>query len=221
MKLALIIPAYNEDQSIGPVVKQAAEFGTVIVVNDNSTDRTQQVAETNGALVISHSTNKGYEEAINSGFEKARALECTHVITLDADGQHPVEYVPYFIKAFEAGNDLIMGIRSGSSYQRYGEAIFARYTKYRFKRNKSYGPTDPLCGFKGYSMKFYNQVGYFDRSGLVGTELAIRGLVQKVKYHEIGITARYRQHGQSRFAQSLKGELKIFRALFRILLIQW
>ena len=70
-KLAIIIPAYNEENTIFDLVKSASNHGLVIVVNDGSTDNTKKLAEFAGAILINHKDNRGYDSSLNSGFKKA------------------------------------------------------------------------------------------------------------------------------------------------------
>ena len=86
--LAIIVPALNEEKTIENVITRIKEKGTVIVINDGSSDRTSEIAENSGAIVINHSFNKGYDEALNTGFKYAYESGFEYVITFDADEQH-------------------------------------------------------------------------------------------------------------------------------------
>ena len=96
-RVALVIPALNEEKTIYEVVKESLKFGLVVVVDDGSVDQTAKFAELGGAVVVSHEKNKGYDSALNSGFIKAESLGCEYIITLDADGQHNPKLIHKFI----------------------------------------------------------------------------------------------------------------------------
>ena len=96
-KIAIVIPAFNEETTIYDVVQSVEKYGLVIVVNDASIDRTKQMAEDAGAIVVSHKENQGYDGALNSGFLKAEMLNCKAVVTFDADGQHSAEFIEKLI----------------------------------------------------------------------------------------------------------------------------
>ena len=84
-KIAIIIPAFNEEVTIFRVVQSVRGYGEVIVVNDASTDETEKIAEKAGAILVNHKNNEGYDAALNSGFAKAGELNCDVVITFDAE----------------------------------------------------------------------------------------------------------------------------------------
>ena len=86
--LAVIIPAYNEQDSIKEVVKNVIFFGTPIVVNDGSTDGTLKILKNLNIIYINSRFNKGYDKSIEAGIKKAIKLNFKYVFVLDADGQH-------------------------------------------------------------------------------------------------------------------------------------
>lgn len=206
-KVAIVIPAYNEGATIGQVVKLAGKHGTVIVVNDASTDNTNSEAKKMGAVLVNHSRNKGYDGALNSGFIKAYELKCDAVITFDADGQHSHELLPVYIDLLRKGVGLVLGVRPKK--QRVSESLFALYTKFMF------GWNDPLCGMKGYSMSLYADRGYFDSIKSIGTELAFFGIQNKLKFSEVKIPKIKRQDSP-RFHSIYIANLKIIKSLIKL-----
>ena len=97
--LVALIPAYNAQDTLGGVLESLAEFSLpVLVVNDGSGDRTEEIARAGQPLeVLSHPQNRGKGAALLTGMRAARKLGFEHVLTLDADGQHPVESIPEFL----------------------------------------------------------------------------------------------------------------------------
>jgi glycosyltransferase involved in cell wall biosynthesis len=85
---------------------------TVIVVNDGSSDATEEVARLAGAQVISHAVNRGYGGAIQTGLAAAQKLEPRAVVLMDADGQHRVEDVCDLVKPIlDDDADVAVGSR--------------------------------------------------------------------------------------------------------------
>ena len=87
MKAAIVIPAYNEADSIAAVVKAVLAYGTPIVVDDGSSDDTGALATNAGALVVRQEINRGYDAALARGFAKADEIGADIVVSADADGQ--------------------------------------------------------------------------------------------------------------------------------------
>mgnify|MGYP005630510569 CR=1 FL=1 len=164
-KVVIVIPAFNEEDTIFNVVKSVKEYGVVIVVNDASTDNTEQIAIDAGAILVNHKENKGYDGALNSGFVKAEELNCNAIITFDADGQHSPESIKEYIDLLEQGLVVVTGIRN--KFQRVSEYIFSWVAKWRW------GIFDPLCGMKAYHVDLYKELGCFDSYKSIGTELII------------------------------------------------
>lgn len=107
-----LIPAYNEAASIAPVVRDSQLHCSVLVVDDGSSDGTDQIAQRAGAEVLRHERNRGKGAALETGIRHALALGSQAVITLDADGQHDPADIPRFLQAFAAQTgDLIIGRR--------------------------------------------------------------------------------------------------------------
>ncbi len=110
-----LIPAWNEAERIGPIVRGARAYLPVLVVDDGSTDGTAEVARAAGATVVRHPENRGKGAALKTGFAWALEHGYEAVLTLDADGQHDPAEIPKFLAAWEAGaGDLIIGERDFS-----------------------------------------------------------------------------------------------------------
>ena len=115
LKILAIIPAYNEAERIGKVVRGAITHLPVLVIDDGSSDATSQVSENVGATILRQTTNQGKGVALRSGFQYAIKRGYQAVLTLDADGQHDPEEIPAFLKTFQANQaDLIIGERDFS-----------------------------------------------------------------------------------------------------------
>src|SRR5881394_1086849 len=98
MKGLLLIPALNEQHSIGEVVRAAkARIADILVVDDGSSDLTQAAAAAAGAIVLRLETNMGKGEALKVGFRYALEHDCDWVVTMDGDGQHDPEDLVNFL----------------------------------------------------------------------------------------------------------------------------
>lgn len=207
--IAIVIPAWNEERTIADVVKQVIRYGKVIVVDDASTDDTAAKAERAGAIVVSHKKNMGYDEALNSGFEKAYEEGCKYVITFDADGQHNHEIIDTYIEQLvEKGIPLVIGKRPNKA--RFAEVIIGFYAYWRFNVN------DILCGMKGYNMELWLRNGRFDHVKSIGSELGMASIKRGYKFVEVDVPISPRS-GEARFGNRLKGNLRIIKGLLGLI----
>ncbi|MFH0779338.1 MAG: glycosyltransferase family 2 protein [Parcubacteria group bacterium] len=210
MKVALIA-AFNEEQTINSVVRDALRYvDNVIVIDDGSTDSTAELVRQAGAVVLNQEVNQGYDRALQRGFEYAMKIGAHIIVTLDADGQHNPHDIPMLIQPIVSGNaDLVVSQRS--ALNRFAEKIFALYTKHY------YGVPDPLCGFKAYSGHVYEKIGYFDNLSSIGTQLTLQAVALGFKVHLMPVQIKNRADVSRFYTQRLRGNWKIFKAMIKII----
>lgn len=97
-ELLIIIPAFNEEASIGTLLEQLTDnkvqgLADVLVINDASADKTSHISKKYGVTLVSHVFNLGYGSALQLGYKYAVRRKYKYVIQLDADGQHDVSNV--------------------------------------------------------------------------------------------------------------------------------
>jgi glycosyltransferase involved in cell wall biosynthesis len=204
VRVVILIPAFNEAEIIGAVVSTVSLFGEVIVVNDGSTDDTEYVARSVGAVVVSHEANRGYDYALATGLARAVAENFDFAITVDGDGQHDPERIQDFINELLYGADVVIGIRD--RFQRISERVFAGMTKILW------GISDPLCGMKGYRLSKLNASGGLCSYRSIGTEIVIRAARSGWSIRQVSVKTRDR-NGRSRFGAGFLANWLIFRAM--------
>lgn len=137
--LSIIIPVFNEGESIAAVVGDIkngfpVEKVEIVVVDDGSSDQTAERAEKAGAHVIRHSRNKGYGASLKTGI---RHSQKDWVLFMDGDGQHQAEDALKLLLAAE-GNDMVVGQRSKRIYRPFwrlpGKWVLARMANYLLRR---------------------------------------------------------------------------------------
>lgn len=208
-RLAIIIPAHREADTIATVVRAAGRYGDVLVIDDCSPDATGARARAAGATVFANERNLGYEGTLSRGFAEAAALGFSHVVTLDADGEHDPELLASFRRLLiDEHVPLVLGTRPRK--QRISETVMGWYIRVRF------GAHDILCGMKGYDMELWRANNGFDSGGSIGTELAINSLRRGVPFVEMPVRGVPRRD-QPRFARALRANLRIFGALARVM----
>ena len=113
-KLLIVIPAYNEEDSIVPVVEELTTHYPqydYVVVNDGSRDKTAAVCRAHGYRLIDLPVNLGLAGAFQTGLRYAAENDYDCAMQLDADGQHKPEFIAPMLEALEEGNDIVIGSR--------------------------------------------------------------------------------------------------------------
>lgn len=168
-KALVVVPAYNEAESIGAVIAALSEVRErtgstidVVVVDDGSLDGTFGVATTRpypGVRVVSHSVNTGVGGVLQTGFMIALAHGYDYVVQCDGDGQHPVAQIPELVRAAaDKQADLLIGSRfcrdavhvdeSSTALRRFGGWLIS-FALATFGRGAQV--SDPTSGFRVYS----------------------------------------------------------------------
>jgi glycosyltransferase involved in cell wall biosynthesis len=114
MRLAVLIPVFNAEATIGDIIEGVKKFvKDIVVVNDGSRDRTQEILEKKDIVLLTHPENQGKGMALKTGFRYIIKQGFEAVLTLDGDGQHNIEEIPSFIKKAESSPeiDIIIGSR--------------------------------------------------------------------------------------------------------------
>ncbi len=160
MKILVIVPAYNEENSIGGVVRDLMDNfpgGDILVVNDGSRDRTSEIARKLGAKVIDLPYNLGIGGAMQIGFLHALRENYDAAVQFDGDGQHRADQIVKILGPWQSdGADLVVGSRFlsdegfTSSFQR---RIGAKILSYVVSTLILKRITDTTSGFRLYGRK--------------------------------------------------------------------
>ena len=113
MNVCVVIPSYNEAETIGKVIQETKQYiDSVLVVDNGCTDSTAEIARRNGAEVIVYHKKRGYGASQYAGQQAAIKRGFDYILQLDADGQHSPKYIPLLLKAMQEGNyDFVIGSR--------------------------------------------------------------------------------------------------------------
>lgn len=158
-KPCVLIPVYNHEHAVGAVVDAVLAHGLpCILVDDGSSaacaqvlDALQAAAPTQIALVR-HAGNRGKGAAVLSGFRQAAQMAYTHLLQIDADGQHSVADIPQFMAQAERRPQAVI-----AGYPIYDESVpalrlYARYLTHVWVwiNTLSFAIRDSMCGFRAY-----------------------------------------------------------------------
>jgi glycosyltransferase involved in cell wall biosynthesis len=155
----VVIPAYNEEESLPAVLKELSEQTPqhdVLVVSDGSTDRTAEVARDAGVFVAALPFNLGIGGALRTGFMFAVRHGYERAVQFDADGQHDPLAVQLLLDRLDAGADMVIGSRFAEGGAVTYEVSRVRRQAMRFLQwlvrvlvRQRF--TDTSSGFRGFS----------------------------------------------------------------------
>ena len=199
MKVA-VIPAYNEELSIGSVVLKARRYvDEVIVVDDGSEDDTSLVAREAGAKVIRNERNLGKGESLRRALNLLRESKVDVVVLLDADGQHDPDDIPKLVKPIIEGKaDMVIGsrksVREIPLYRRIGQRILDYLTRKAAGAEKSF---DSQSGFRALSGKAIRVLKLREKGFAIESEMLVNALKAGLKVVEVPIRCRYDVRGST------------------------
>lgn len=201
MKVVGIIPAFNEEKSVGTVVREAKKHASrVIVIDDGSSDRTGAEAEKAGAEVVSHHTNRGLGITIADGYRHALKAGADVIFQIDADGQYKPDDIPKLLEPVIKGKaDMVLGSRFLGGIEempfskRFGNRLFSRMTSFLAGTKI----TDAQTGFRAMRRELLEAI--VPTAGYTYTqEMIIRAAMEKFQVVEVPSYFAKRKHGKSR-----------------------
>lgn len=203
--IAVVIPALNEDQSVGAVVRSvpARMSGLdteVLLIDDGSTDRTTQEARSAGALVCRLPVNLGQGRALRLGYRLAGKRGASVIATVDADGQFDPGEIPALVAPIVAGEaDFVNGSRrlgrteAGDPARQLGLVVFgALITMLTGTRI-----TDPANGLRAFRAEITQEVP-LRQTQYQTAELLIGTIARGFRVREVPVTVYGRAGGVSK-----------------------
>lgn len=202
MRVLVIIPAYNEEDSILSVVRSVERAGyDYVVINDGSRDDTLVLCRENGLNVVDLPRNLGIGGAVQTGHLYARLHDYDVDVQFDGDGQHDAAYIGALVEQINAGADLVIGSRylkktdgfQSTMMRRLGGRWLSLWT--RMICNKSV--TDPTSGFRACGRR---AISLFCENYPVDypePESIVTALMYGLDVHETPVVMHERQGGIS------------------------
>lgn len=201
----VVVPAYDEAATVAGVVRRARAHARVIVVDDGSGDGTAEAAARAGAEVCRHARRRGKARALQTGVAAARARGATHVVTLDADGQHDPDDVPALLSAAGA-RAIVIGVRAHAD-----DALPAGRTDAiavaGFFVNWASGLrlVDSQSGFRVYPMAVFDEVPTRRGGFVFETEVLLAAAERGWAVREVPVRTLPRAAARSRFRPLVDG----------------
>jgi glycosyltransferase involved in cell wall biosynthesis len=220
-----IVPAHNEEGALGGVLDELRAFDPgldVVVVDDDSSDRTAEVATGHGAVVVRLPFNLGIGGAVQTGFKYALEHGYEVAVRLDGDGQHIPGELPKLLEPLARGDaDIVVGSRfaagNGGTYKpalarRAGIRFFARVVSLLVHQKV----TDTTSGFQALNQKGIRLFAADYPHDYPEVEATVMVVRHRLRLLEVPVEMREREHGTSSInaAGSVYYMVKVTLALF-------
>lgn len=212
-KIACVIPAWNEEKNIVKVVNDVKTFvDYIIVVNDKSSDKTAELAEAAGAIVLNHPINRGQGAALQSGNDYALNLDTDIIVHFDGDDQFLAKEIADITKPIIKGEaDIVFGSRflgKKANFPFFKKYIIYPLAKIFTRFILGIKLSDPQNGFRAMNRKAAEIIRIANREMAHNSEIQSKAFSGKLKIAEVPITVVYHH-----FGQKFSGGLKIIKDL--------
>lgn len=219
----IVIVAKNEEKTLSNVINKIKQSKIscsyqIIVVNDGSTDRTEEIARNEDVIVVTHHVNLGIGGAVKTGYLASMYLQPKYVISLDADGQHDPSYISKIIEKLN-DFDLVYGSRFTKQSEYKTNAVRLLGNKFYSNLVSMLGKTtitDVTSGYRGIRADKIKKILFLAETNFA-VELGLRAAKNELKISEIPIRANMRQEGKSQFFKIEKFFIYNFNACLQII----
>lgn len=222
LKAMVVIPAYNEGESIYDVVCSVQDHGVdVVVVDDGSLDNTAAEARRAGATVIELPQNLGIGGAVQTGYLYAQQNDYDAVVQIDGDGQHDAKDLPQLLGLLESGGaDMAIGSRfvAQTAYKpSFFRNIGIHYFANLITRLIGQKVTDTTSGYRAVNRKVIALFARYYPSDYPEGETIVIAAGQGAKIRELSVDMQPRQGGESSITP-WKSFYYMFKVTFCLLL---
>lgn len=218
--IAVLLPCYNEEITIGKVVRDfrtALPDATIYVYDNNSTDRTAQIATDEGA-VVRKEPRQGKGNVVRAMFED---IDADVYVMADGDDTYPAEAAPSMVAKVLEGYDMVIGDRLSSTYFQENKRPFHNFGN-RLVRGSINGLfnahiTDIMTGYRAFSFTFVKTYPVLSRGFEIETEMTIHSLNNNLRICEVPIQYRDRPAGSASKLNTVGDGVKVMSTIFRMI----
>lgn len=192
--MAVVIPVYNHGATLREVVTRTlAVHNTVIVVDDGSQDTGPDTLRGLAVYCIRHARNRGKGAAILSGAQKARRLGMTHIITVDADGQHRPEDLLSIVKEINRDpHAIVVGKRDFEGhYAPPASRVGRRISNFWFLMETGRSIGDAQSGYRAYPLNVLRSLTLRERRYTFEIEVLVKAAWAGVPIREVVVSIFY------------------------------
>ncbi len=202
-RVAVVIPAYNEEKSIAGVIRDVKGLGPgyhIIVINDSSRDGTTRNAEAEGAVVIELPVNLGIGGAVQTGFKYAFEHGFDVAVQVDGDGQHPPDQIPLLVEPLFRGEvDMMVGSRFlGGGYRvTLMRGLGIRLISLFLRVTTGMSVRDATSGFRAVNRGLMDFFARTYPQDYPEPESLLLAFLKGFKVAEVPVRMNYRMYGNS------------------------
>lgn len=219
-KIAVLIPCYNEEKTIGKVVKDAKAAlpeATIYVYNNNSKDNTAQIAAEAGAIVRNEYM-QGKGNVIRRMFREIDALV---YVMVDGDDTYPMDSAPEMVDLVLNHNaDMVVGDRLSSTYYQENKRPFHNFGNnlVRASINSLFecDIRDIMTGFRAFSYEFVKTFPVLSKGFEIETEMTIHAVYNNMQIDNVVIEYRDRPEGSVSKLNTFADGFKVIRTILRL-----
>lgn len=219
-KIAVLIPCYNESKTIAGVVadyKAALPEATIYVYDNNSTDKSDELARAAGAIVR-YERRQGKGQVIRSMF---RDIDALCYLMIDGDNTYPAEYAREMVDIILAGRaDMVIGDRLSSTYFTENRRPFHNFGNVlvRFMINTLFKSDvrDIMTGYRAFSYAFVKTFPVLSKGFELETEMTIHALDKNLRIENVVVSYRDRPSGSCSKLNTCTDGFKVVRCVFRL-----
>ncbi len=194
IKATIVIPTYNNEETLRNVVLDSIKTGiNVIVVIDGSVDNSEESIKDLNIVKIVFPENRGKGAAIKAGTAWANENNYTHIITLDADGQHMPEFTLKFVeKINQYPNSIIIGNRDFNNSEAPDISKFGRkFSNFWVKVTTGVSAIDSQSGFRAYPVELITKIKCRGNRYNFEVEIIVKGIWAGLKIENVIIPVVY------------------------------
>lgn len=219
-KIAVLVPCYNEEKTVEKVVndfKRELPEATIYVYDNNSTDKTSEIAERCGA-VVRHEYLQGKGNVIRRMFREINA-EC-YIIT-DGDDTYPAECAPQMVEAvLERNADMVVGDRLSSTYFKENKRLFHNSGNRLVRKSINLlfhnDIKDIMTGYRAFSYEFAKTFPVLSEGFEIETEMSIHAVANNMQIENQIIVYRDRPEGSISKLNTYSDGFKILGTIFKM-----
>lgn len=218
--IAVLLPCYNEEATIGKVVrdfKAALPDAAIYVYDNNSTDRTAEIAAAEGAIVRKE-PRQGKGNVVRAMFED---IDADVYVMADGDDTYPADAAPAMVEKVLEGYDMVIGDRLSSTYfqenkrpfHNFGNRLVRGSINHLFRAHV----TDIMTGYRAFSFTFVKTYPVLSRGFEVETEMTIHSLNNNLRLYEMPIQYRDRPEGSVSKLDTVGDGIRVMSTIFRMI----